>query len=72
MTRLSDPHPRLLSLVLQPNSLKLKSCKFNVIINIINIIFGSGVAVKSKTLGYSFTEKPNIFKSYFLKNFIYI
>jgi hypothetical protein len=50
----------ILGLVLQLNSLKLKSCKFNVIIN---IIFGSGVAVKPKTLGCSFTEKPNIFKS---------
>jgi hypothetical protein len=36
--------------VLQPNSLKLRSCKFNVIINIINIIFGSGVAVNSRLL----------------------
>ena len=52
----------ILGLVLQSNSLKLRSCKFNVIINIINIIFGSGVAIKPKSLGYSFTEKPNIFK----------
>jgi hypothetical protein len=58
-----DPHPRLLSLVLQLDSLKLGSCKFNVIINIINITFGSGVAAKPKTLRYNFTEKPNTFKS---------
>jgi hypothetical protein len=45
--------------MLQPGSLKLGSCKFNVIINIINITFRSGVAVKPKTLGYSFAEKPN-------------
>jgi hypothetical protein len=31
-------------LVLQPNPLKLGLCKFNVIINIINITLGSGVA----------------------------
>jgi len=60
-----DPHPRLLGLILQPNSLKLGSCKFNAIINIINIILGSDVAVKPKTLGYSFTERPNTFKSLF-------
>ena len=53
----------ILGLVLQSNSLKLRSCKFNVIINIINIIFGSGVTVKPKTLGCNFIEKPNIFKS---------
>jgi len=63
MTLQPDPHPRLLGLVLQSNSLKLRSCKFNVIINIINITFGSGVAVKPKTLRYNFTEKPNIFRS---------
>jgi hypothetical protein len=48
--------------VLQPGSLKLGSCKFNVIINIINITLRSGVAVKLKTLGYSFAEKPKTFK----------
>jgi hypothetical protein len=63
MTLQSDPHPRLLDLVLQPNPLKLGSCKFNVIINIINIIPESDVAVKSKTFEYSFAEKPNTFKS---------
>jgi hypothetical protein len=63
MTLQPDPHPRLLGLVLQPNSLKLGSCKFNVIINIINITFGSGVAVKPKTLRYNFIKKPNIFRS---------
>ena len=49
MTLQSDPHPRLLGLVLQsdlklldltlqPDSLKLGSCKFNIIISIKNII----------------------------------
>jgi len=63
MTLQPDPHPRLLGLILQPNTLKLESCKFNVIINIINITLGSGIAATPKTLGYSFAEKPNIFKS---------
>jgi hypothetical protein len=54
-----------LGMVLQPNPLKLRSCKFNVIINIINITFGSGVAAKLKTFGYSFAERPNTFKSLF-------
>ena len=53
----------LLGLVLQPNPLKLGSCKFNVIINIINITLSSDVAVKPKTLGYNFAERPNTFKS---------
>jgi hypothetical protein len=63
MTLQPDPHPRLLGLVLQPNTLKLESCKFNVIINIINITLGSDIAATLKTLGYSFAEIPNIFKS---------
>jgi hypothetical protein len=46
-----DPHPRLLGLVLQSDPLKLRSCKFNVIINIINIIFRN-----------SFTERSNTFR----------
>jgi len=54
MTLQPDSHPRLLSLVLQPNPLKLGLCKFNVIINIINITLGSGVAAKLKILGYNF------------------
>jgi len=58
-----DPHPRLLDLVLQLNSLKLGLCKFNVIINIINITLGSDVAAKPKTLKYNFAERPNTFKS---------
>jgi hypothetical protein len=53
----------LLGLVLQPDSLKLKSCKFNIIIDIINITLGSSVAAKPKILGYVFAEKPNTFKS---------
>jgi hypothetical protein len=59
----SDSHLRLLGLVLQPDPLKLGSCKFNVIINIINIILGSGVAAKPDILGYNFVERPNTFKS---------
>ena len=62
MTLQLDPHPRLLSLVLQLDAFKLGSCKFNVIINIINITLGSGVAAKFKTLGYSFVEKPTTFR----------
>jgi hypothetical protein len=50
---------RLLGLVLQPDSLKLESFKFNVIIN---ITFESDVAVKSKIFGYSFAKKPNTFR----------
>ena len=52
----------LLGLVLQPNPLKFGSCKFNVIINIIDIILGLGVATKPKTLGYNFVKRPNTFK----------
>jgi hypothetical protein len=48
---------------LQSDPLKLRSCKFNVIINIINITLGSGVAAKLKTLEYSFAKKPNTFRS---------
>ena len=51
--------------MLQSDSLKLGSCKFNVIINIINITFKSDVVAKLKILEYSFTEKPKIFKFYF-------
>jgi len=58
-----DPYPRLLGLVLQSDPLKLGLCKFNVIINVINITLGSGVAAIYKTLGYSFAKKPNTFKS---------
>ena len=63
MTLQPDPHPRLLGLVLQSDSLKLGPCKFNVIINIINITLGLGAAVKPKTLWYSFAEKHNTFRS---------
>jgi hypothetical protein len=58
-----DSYSRLLGLVLQSYPLKLWSCKFNVIINIINITLRSDVAAKPKTLGYSFAEIPNIFRS---------
>jgi hypothetical protein len=40
--------------VLQPDPLKLGYFNFNVIIN---ITLGSGVAVKPKTLEYSFAKK---------------
>jgi len=63
MTLQPDPHPRLLGLVLQSDPLKLKSCKFNIIINIINITLGLGVVATPKTLGYSFAKKPNTFRS---------
>jgi hypothetical protein len=56
MTLQTDPHARLLGLVLQSDPLKLGSCKFNVIINIINIILGLGVAATPKTLRYSFAK----------------
>jgi hypothetical protein len=58
-----DLHRRLSDLVLQPHPLKLGSCKFNVIINIINITLRSVVAAKPKSFGYSFAERPNTFKS---------
>jgi hypothetical protein len=51
--------------VLQSDSLKLGSYKFNFIINIINITLRSDVAAKSKILGYNFIEKPKIFKVLF-------
>jgi hypothetical protein len=63
MTLQPNPHPRLLGLVLQLNLFKLGSCKFNVIINIINITLRSGVAAKPETFRYNFAKKPNIFKS---------
>ena len=58
-----DPHPRLLGPVLQPDSLKLESCKFNIIINIINITLGSSVATRPKALGYMFAERHNTLRS---------
>jgi hypothetical protein len=63
MTLQPDSHSRLLGFVLQLNPLKLGSCKFNVIIHIINVTLGSGVAAKPKTLGYNSVEKPNILRS---------
>jgi hypothetical protein len=41
---------------LQSNPLKLGSCKFNIIINFINITFRSGVADRLNALRYSFAE----------------
>jgi len=49
--------------VLQLDSLKLKSCKFNVIINIINSILGSRVEAIPKAFGYIFAERPNTLRS---------
>jgi hypothetical protein len=63
MTLQPGPHLRLLGLVLQSDPLKLESCKFNIIINIINITLGSGVATTPKTLGYNFAKRPNTFRS---------
>jgi len=57
--------------VLQPDSLKHGSCKFNFIINIINITLRSSVAAKLKILGYNFAEKPKIFKFLFFFNIFY-
>ena len=48
--------------MLQPNSLKLGSCKFNIIINIINITFGSEVTDRLNALRYNFVEKSNTHK----------
>jgi hypothetical protein len=58
-----DPHPRLLGSLLQLDSIKLESCKFNIIINIINITLGLSVAAKPKTFGYIFTKRPNTLRS---------
>jgi hypothetical protein len=52
-----------LSPLLQLDSIKLESCKFNIIINIINITLGSNVAARPKTLGYIFAERPNTLRS---------
>jgi hypothetical protein len=57
-----EPHLRLLGPVLQPDSLKLESCEFNIIINIINITLGSSVAVRPKALGHIFVKRPNTLK----------
>jgi len=56
-------HSRLLGPVLQPDSFKLESCKFNIIINIINITLGSNVATKLKVFEHIFAERPNILRS---------
>ena len=64
MTRpCSQIHIQDYCVVLQPDPLKLGSCKFNVIIKIINITLESGVAAKPKTLGYNFIKRPNTFRS---------
>jgi len=48
---------------LPSDSLELESCKFNIIINIINITLGSSVAARPKAFGYIFAEKPNTLRS---------
>jgi len=58
-----NPHPRLLGLGLQPDSLKLESCKFNIIINIINISLGLSVATRAKALEHIFAERPHTLRS---------
>jgi len=63
MTLQPDSHSRLLGPVLQLESLKLESCKFNIIINIIYITLGSRVATKLKAFGHIFTERPNTLRS---------
>jgi hypothetical protein len=64
MTRpYSQTHLRLLGPVLQPDLLKLESCKFNIIINIINITLESSVATKLKAFKHIFAEKPNTLRS---------
>jgi hypothetical protein len=63
MTLQPDSHSRLLGSVLHPDSLKLELCKFNIIINIINITLGSNVATKLEAFGHIFAERPNILRS---------
>ena len=52
MTLQSDSYQRL----------TFGSCKFNIIINIINITFGLGVTERPNALRYNFVEKPNTLK----------
>jgi len=49
-------------MVLQSDPLKYGSCKFNIIINIINITLGLGIAATPKILGYNFAKRPNTFR----------
>jgi hypothetical protein len=63
MTLQSDAHPRILGPVLQPDSIKLELCKFNIINNIINITLRSSVATRSKALEHIFAERPNTLRS---------
>jgi hypothetical protein len=55
--------------VLQPDSLKLESCKFNTIINIINITLGSSIIAEPKAFGHIFAERHNTLISYFFLMF---
>jgi len=48
---------------LHSNSIKLGSCKFNIIVNIINITCGSGVADRLNALRYNFATRPNTLRS---------
>jgi len=63
MTLQPDLHPRLSSSLLQPDSLKLESYRFNIIINIINITLGSSIAARPKALGHIFAERPSTLRS---------
>jgi hypothetical protein len=58
-----DLYPRLLGLIFHPDPFKLRLDKFNVIINVINIILAWDVAAKLKTLRYNSVKTPNIFRS---------
>jgi hypothetical protein len=60
--------PKLLGLSLQADPLKVGSCKFNIIINIKNIIiYIINITLRSdivvKLLEFGFIDKPNAFKS---------
>ena len=57
--------------MLQPDSLKLGSYKFNFIINIINITLRSDVVAKPKILGYNFAEKTQYFLIFIFFNIFY-
>jgi len=55
--------------VLQPDSLKIGSCKFNFIINIINITLRSGVAANPRFLGITLQKNPKFLNFYFFNIF---
>ena len=72
MTLQPDPHPRLLGQALQTDPLKLGSCKFNIIVNIkniiiciINITIGIIINIINITLGLYVVIRPKTFESSF-------